>query len=44
MEGNITQIKSGITIIIDANANNIIYVKKVIFGIFLHVVPEVVNI
>ena len=38
------QIKSGITINVDASAKSIIYVKKVIFGILLHVVAKLVNI
>ena len=33
-----------ITINFDASAKNIIYVKKIIFGILLHVVAKMVNI
>ena len=36
-------IKSGIMINVNASARNIIYVKKIIFGILLHVVPKMVN-
>ena len=43
MEENVIQIKSGITINVDASTENIIYVKKVIFGILLHVVKKMVN-
>ena len=35
MEENVIQIKSGITINIDASVKNIIYMKKTIFGILL---------
>ena len=41
---NVIQIKSGITIHVDASAKNIICVKKIIFGIVLHVVVKIVNI
>ena len=37
MVENVIQIKSGITVNVDASAKNIIYVKKIIFGILLHV-------
>ena len=37
------QIKSGITINVDASAKNI-YVKEIIFGILLHVIAKLVNI
>ena len=37
-EENVTQIKSGIMINVDANVKYIIYVKKVILGILLQVV------
>ena len=40
---NIIQIKSGIRINVDASAKHI-YLKKVIFGILLHVVVKRVNI
>ena len=44
MEENVIQIKSGITINVDASVKNIIYVKKIIFGTLLHVVAKMVNI
>ena len=44
MEENVIQIESGITINVDASVKNIIYVKKVIFGILLYVVAKMVNI
>ena len=40
MEENVTQINSGITINVDVSVKNIIYVKKIIFGIVLHVVAN----
>ena len=44
MVENVIQIKSEITINVDENAKNIIFEKKVIFGILLHVVAKMVNI
>ena len=44
MEENVIQIKSGITITVDANVKIITYVKKIKFGILQHVVPKMVNI
>ena len=44
MEENVIQIKSGITISVDVSVKNIIYVKKIVFGILLHVVVKMVNI
>ena len=43
MEENAVQIKSGIMLNVDASAKNIIYVKKIIFGIFLPVVAKMKN-
>ena len=40
----VIQIKSGTMINADASIKNIIYVKKIIFGILLHVVVNMVNI
>ena len=37
---NVNQIKSGKTINVDVSAKRIIYVKKIIFGILLHVVVK----
>ena len=37
MEENVLQINGGITINVDVNVKNVMYVKKIIFGILLHV-------
>ena len=42
-EENVIHIKSGITILVDASVKNI-YVKKIIFGILLHVLAKMENI
>ena len=42
MEENVIQIKSGI--MINVECKNIIYVKKIIFGILLCVVAKIENI
>ena len=44
MVKNIIQIQSGIMIKVDVNVKNIIYMKKILFGILLHVVAKMVNI
>ena len=44
MGENVIQIKSGIMINVDVSIKNIIYVKKNISGILLHVVVKMVNI
>ena len=44
MKENVFQIESRIMINVDVNAKNIIYVKKIIFGILLHVVAKMGNI
>ena len=44
MPKRVIQIKSGIMLNDDAGAKNIIYVKKIIFGILLHGVAKRVNI
>ena len=41
---NVIQFKSGITINVNVSVKNILYVKKIIFGILLHVVVKMVNI
>ena len=41
---NVIQNKGGITINSDVSVKNIIYVKKIMFGILLHVVVKMVNI
>ena len=40
----VIQIKSGTMINVDAIAKNVIYMKKIIFGILLHVVAKIINI
>ena len=44
MEENVFQIKNGIMINVDVSVKNMIYVKKITFGILLHVVVKIVNI
>ena len=44
MVQNMIQIKSEITVNMDVRIENIIYVKKIVFGILLHVVVKMVNI
>ena len=44
MKQNVSQINGGITIIVDASVKNIIYVKKIMFGIMLHVILKMENI
>ena len=44
MVESVIQIKRGIMINVDTSVKNIIYVKKIIFGILLHVVAKTVNI
>ena len=41
MKENVIQIESGIMINLDTNVKNIIYLKKIIFGILLHVVVKI---
>ena len=41
---NLIQINAGIMINIDVSVKNIMHVKKIIFGIFLHVVAKMENI
>ena len=43
MEENVIQINDGITINAYVNVKNIIYVKKIKFGILLHVVVKMEN-
>ena len=43
MKENVFQIKNGKMINVDANVKNI-YVKKIIFGILLHLVTKMENI
>ena len=44
MEENVIQINDGIRINVNVSIKNIIYVKRIIFGILLHVVAKMVNI
>ena len=44
MEENVIQIITEITINIDVSVKNVMYMKKVIFGILLHVVTKTENI
>ena len=44
MEENVIQINGGITIYVDVNVKNIMYVKNIIFGILLHAVVKMENI
>ena len=44
VEESVIQIKSGISINVDTSVRNIIYVKRIIFAILLHVVAKMVNI
>ena len=43
MVESVIQIKSGIMIIVGVSVKNIIYVKKIIIGILLHVVEKNAN-
>ena len=44
MVKKLIQIKSRITVYVGVSVNNIIYVKKIVFGILLHVVAKMINI
>ena len=44
MEENIIQINGGITINVDVKVKIVMYVKKIIFGILLHVIVKMENI
>ena len=44
MYQNVSQINSGMRTIVDVSVKNIIYVKKVMFGILLHVIMKMENI
>ena len=44
MEENVVQINGAININVDVSVKNIMYVKKIIFGILLHVVVKMKNI
>ena len=40
MEQNVSQINGGVTINVDVSVKNIMYVKKIMFGIFLNVIVK----
>ena len=44
MEENVIQINGGITINVDVSVKNVMYVKKIMFGVPMHVVVRVENI
>ena len=44
MEENGIQINGGIMINVDMSVKNVMYVKKIIFGMLIHVVAKMVNI
>ena len=44
MEENVTQINGGITINVDVSVKNVMYVKKIMFGILPHVTVKIKNI
>ena len=44
MEKIVIQINGGITINVDVSVKNVMYAKKIMFGILLHVVVKMVNI
>ena len=44
MEENVIQINGGITIYVDVSVKNVMYEKKIICGIMLHVVVNMENI
>ena len=44
MEENLNQINGGIMINADVNVKNVMYVKKIMLGILLHVTVKIENI
>ena len=44
MEQNVSQINGGIMVNVNVSVKNIIYVKKIMFGILLHVIVKMENI
>ena len=44
MEENVIKINGGIMIKMDVRVKNVVYMKKTIFGILLHVVVKMENI
>ena len=43
-EQNVSQVNGAITMNIDVSVKNMIYMKKIMFGILLHVVVKMENI
>ena len=43
MEENVIQSNGGITINADVSEKNVVYLKKIIFGILLHLVVELIR-
>ena len=43
MEENVTQINDGITINVVVTVKNVMYVKKIMFEILLHVIVKIKN-
>ena len=44
MEENVIKINGGIMITVDVSVKNVMYMKKIMFGIMLHVVVKMGNI
>ena len=44
MEGNVIQINGDLMIKVNGSLKNVMYVKKIMFGILLHVVVKMENI
>ena len=44
MEEIVTRINGGIMINVDVSVKNVMYVKKIMFGILLHVIVKMENI
>ena len=44
MEENVSQINGGIMINVDVIVKNVMYVKKIMFGVLLHVIVKMENI
>ena len=44
MEVNIIRINGGVMMNVDESVKNVIYVKKIMFGIVLHIVVKMENI
>ena len=44
MEKNVIQINGRITVNVDVTVKNVIYVKKIMFGILLHVIVKMKDI